>query len=158
GGVADAGRVVLGGGGAGVVLQVLRVARHGLARDRRRALRDLERGAGEDRVGAAIGLVLGRIVRLADVIEGVALRRGRRAALLRDVDQLVRHQVIAGGRAGLVAAGAEMDVVADRVRVRREIARGAGGVAAGVDADVAEVHAQRRLGARPHAVVERRAG
>ena len=81
----------------------------------------------------------------------------RALGLLDDVAQLVGERPLAAGRARVVLAGLEHDVAADRVGVGADGLRRLRRPVVGVDADVLERLAERRLHRGPGALVERRA-
>src|SRR3954454_5067726 len=99
-------------------------------------------------------LALERIARLRD-----RQRPGvRRAQLLAGVRDLVRDQLPAARRVGLVLTAGEEDVAADREGARRHRAGEGGSAVAGVDADVADRLAEPGLERARHVALERASG
>jgi hypothetical protein len=99
-------------------------------------------------LGERVGLALVGVARLADA-------RPRRLHQVRD---LVRDQEPPLGRARIVRAGAEEQVVAGRERARADRARRRVGRGVVVDAHVREIRAERSLQLGAHRGVERLAG
>ena len=117
----------------------------GLARERRRRRRhDRRCDPRDERARERVGLALVVVVGARDTRR----RDGGGALLLRDVRDLVRDQLDAGGRCGIVGTGGEVDVVTDRERAGVELRRDARGVGAGVDAHVRKIGGQLRREAR----------
>jgi hypothetical protein len=82
-----------------------------------------------------LGSTFGRLA--GSGVERARLRRHAAAgcALLRDVRELVRHEVLSCRRVGCESSRAEGDVRADGQRFRVVLARHGVGIAAGVNAD-----------------------
>ena len=80
---------------------------------------------------------------LVVVVRGWGLIRG--ALLLHGVRDLVRDELLSGGRLRVVLAGAEVDRLADGERARVERLGGLGRLAAGVDLDAGEIGVEAAL-------------
>jgi hypothetical protein len=99
-------------------------------------------GGHADQVALALGLALVFVLLLA---LDVAARAGSSTGLLHDVRQLVREQVPTLSGAWLVFSNSEVHVAAVRKRARSELVIHAGGVATGMDTDIAEAVAEALL-------------